>query len=398
MFTYRVIASPGRGTFLAALVLAVALVPGAGRADEDCRPRPIGHEGAHGDDVVLSFATVGDSREEAGAAYLTPQDAIWLQNTKVWSRIMREVREQGPQMLFFNGDMIMGYADGADAKSHETMNRQYAFWRGMVTQLLECGTYVVPVPGNHEVQRKFKDAAGKTQKVAQVANEILWRDNMADLVIDVPRFTSLVGVPPGRFDPANNPFAPETATADHVTTDQKQLSYSFDVGTTHFAVVNTDPFGWDTHAPAAWLRVDFQAAKAAGARKFFVFGHKPAFTYAFPTVSGAAVGPNGLDTVADLSGRDAFWSTIEDFGATYFCGHEHIYNVSQPGRSQGGKAYQVIVGSGGSPFETDTKPGIDRTYAWAVVDVLAHGRVRVTTYGFDESLGPTKVLARFTIH
>jgi len=33
-----------------------------------------------------------------------------------------------------------------------------------------------------------------------------------------------------------------------------------------------------------------------------------------------------------------------------------------------------------------------------VVDVLAHGRVRVTTYGFDESLGPTKVLARFTIH
>ncbi len=383
---------------LAPILAVVLLGPSASRADDDCRPHPIAAGRGHEDGVVLSFATVGDSREEAGATYLTPQDAIWLQNTKVWSRIMREVREQGPQMLFFNGDMIMGYADAAAAKDHETMNRQYAFWRGMATQLLECGTYVVPVPGNHEVQRKFKDAAGKTQKIAQVANENLWRDNMGDLVIDVPRFTALVGVPPARFDPANNPFATGTAAADHVTTDQKQLSYSFDVGNTHFAVVNTDPFGWDTHAPAAWLRADFQAARAAGARKFFVFGHKPAFTYAFPTVSGAAVGPNGLDAAADLSGRDAFWDTIEDFGATYFCGHEHIYDVSQPGRARGGKAYQVIVGSGGSPFESDTKPGLDRTHAWAVVDVLANGKVRVTTYGFDEHLGPTRVLARFTIH
>jgi hypothetical protein len=398
MFTISEKNPAGRRAVLAALLLAATLAPAAGRADDHCRPHPIGHGGDDGDDVVLSFATVGDSRQEPGTAGISPQDAIWLQNTQVWSRIMREVRDQGPQMLFFNGDMIMGYADGANAKAHEDMNRQYGFWRGMVTQLLECGTYVVPVPGNHEVQRKYKDAAGKTLKVAQLANEILWRDNMADLVIDVPRFTSLVGVPPGHFDVANNPFAPATAAADHVTTDQKQLSYSFDVGTTHFAVVNTDPVGWDTHAPAAWLRADFQAAKAAGARKFFVFGHKPAFTYAFPTVSGAAVGPNGLDAVADLSGRDAFWATVEDFGATYFCGHEHIYDVSRPGIAQGGKSYQVIVGSGGSPFETDTKPGLDRTYAWAVVDVLANGHARVTTYGFDENQGPTKVLAKFTIH
>lgn len=398
MFTKSESRKSQSAVVLGALILAGALLPAAGRAGEECRPHPVSPAGAHGDDVVLSFATVGDSREEAGAAYLTPQDAIWLQNTKVWSRIMREVRDQEPQLLFFNGDMIMGYADGADAKSHETMNRQYAFWRGMVTQLLECGTYVVPVPGNHEVQRKFKDAAGKTQKVTQVANEVLWRDNMGDLVIDAPRFTSLVGVPPGNFTVANNPSAPATAAADHVTTDQSQLSYSFDVGTTHFAVVNTDPFGWDTHAPAAWLRADFQAAKAAGARRFFVFGHKPAFTYAFPTVSGAAVGANGLDAVADLSGRDAFWDTIEDFGATYFCGHEHIYDLSQPARAKGGKAWQVIVGSGGSPFESDTKPGLDRTYAWAVVDVLANGKARVTTYGFDENQGQTKVLARFTIH
>jgi hypothetical protein len=33
-----------------------------------------------------------------------------------------------------------------------------------------------------------------------------------------------------------------------------------------------------------------------------------------------------------------------------------------------------------------------------VVDVFANGKVRVTTYGFDKNQGPTKVLARFTVH
>jgi hypothetical protein len=245
------------------LALTAVLASPSARAessdDSGCREAASAFRALHDDDacrVVLTFVTVGDSREEAGANYLTPQDAIWLQNTKVWSRIMHEARQHRPELLFFNGDMIMGYKDAGVPAYHEQMNREYAFWRGMVTQLLEGGTYVVPVPGNHETQDK---AAGKKSKVA---NEVLWRDNMADLVIDAKRFADIVGTPPGRFDPANNPYG-KTPAADHVTTDQKQLSYSFDVGTSHFAVVNTDPFGWDTHAPAAWLRADFQAAKAA---------------------------------------------------------------------------------------------------------------------------------------
>lgn len=55
--------------------------------------------------------------------------------------------------------------------------------------------------------------------------------------------------------------------------------------------------------------------------------------------------PDGLD--ADPKSRDEFWQVIEDHHATYFCGHEHVFDVSQPH----GKAYQVLVGSGGSPFE-----------------------------------------------
>ena len=59
------------------------------------------------DPVILAFSTRGDSREETGASYLTSQDAIWLQNSKAWSRIMQAIQAQKPDLLFFNGDMIM---------------------------------------------------------------------------------------------------------------------------------------------------------------------------------------------------------------------------------------------------------------------------------------------------
>jgi 3',5'-cyclic AMP phosphodiesterase CpdA len=250
---------------------------------------------------------------------------------------------------------------------------------------------VVPVPGNHEVQTKTP------KKKALVANEQLWRDNMGDLILDDARFTALVGQAPARFDPANNPSTTSTAAADLITTDQKQLSYSFDVGAAHFVVINTDPVGRDTHAPAAWLAADLRLASASGAKRFFVFGHKPAFSYQFVQADGTLSPPtSGLDAAADLAspgGRDEFWSLIEQYGATYFCGHEHLYDVSQPK----GQAWQVIVGSGGSPFEATAVAPADRTYAYAVVRVHRSGRTVATTYGFGEALGPTKLLKRWEL-
>ena len=188
----------------------------------------------------------------------------------------------------------------------------------------------------------------------------------------------------------NNPSAPATAVADGISTDQTQLSYSFDVAGSHFAVVNTDPVGNDTHAPAAWLATDLGAAGKNGARHFFVFGHKPAFSCLYPVADGTpSAGGNGLDEVANHRGRDAFWAVIERFHASYFCGHEHIDNVSQPLEASAGSAYQVIVGSGGSPFEAGTVRPLDRTYSYAVVKVHRSGRVEAHAYGFSEGYGPT---------
>ena len=114
------------------------------------------------------------------------------------------------------------------------------------------------------------------------------------------------------------------------------------------------------------------------------------------TNTPANPGIAGLDKLP--ASRDAFWSLIEQYGATYFCGHEHVFNMMQP---RGG-AWQVLVGSGGSPF--DAKPGevtlnsdSDRAYAWATVKVRRSGKVDIAAYGFSDSFGPTRLLKQVTL-
>ena len=402
---------PARSATLLALALA-ALAPIAHA--QDTTP------------VVLTFSTVGDSRQDPNTydqasvgPTLSGQDAIWLQNTKAFTRILRTIQSQKSTMLFFNGDMINGYgwanfgytsnftqtsisgpvapATTADIVGSDLMKnyRQYAFWRGLVAPLPETGTYVFPVPGNHETECKAcpKNSDGQTQ--SKVENEQSYAANMGDLIIDTPRFTSVLGAAP-----ANVNFGPAAGVGpDALATDQSKLSYSFDYLGFHFAVINTDPVGAETSAPAAWLAADFAAAQGRGARRFFVFGHKPAFTYVYaPGVVG-----KGLDaTPTTTARRDAFWNVIEEYHATYFSGHMHTYNISQP---KGG-AYQVIVGAGGSPFDPTAAqaaagvlahPATDRDYAWATVKVHADGGVDILGYGFSAAFGPTQLIGQYFI-
>ena len=355
------------------------------------------------DQEILTFSTVGDSRQDplnfdATTAPLSGQDAIWLQNTKAWSRIIGSIQSQKSSLLFFNGDMIMGYGWAKVPANNTTVAgivssdllkfyQQYGFWRGMVAGLMENGTYVVPVAGNHETQCK---ARGKT---AKVENEDAWRANMGDLILDNARFQSLFGQQPSNENTSNN------GALDGLATDQSKLSYSFDFQGSHFVVINTDPVGKDAHAPTNWLAVDLAAAQARGVQHSFVFGHKPAYTYYYgadPTHPLPST-PSGLDNFP--ADRNAFWNIIEQYGATYFCGHEHIFNMTQPQSA----AWQILVGSGGSPFEaTPTNatinPQTDRDYAWANVKVYRNGKVTITAYGFDDHYSTTHVLQSVTIH
>ncbi len=400
-------------TAIATLLTVSTLAFQAAVADEDNNKDKDKDKDKDHDDVILQFSTVGDSRQDPAtpdptSLPLSGQDSIWLQSTKAWSRIIDSVNQQESHLLFFNGDMIMGYGNAiapadnsiATVVDSDLMKfyRQYAFWRGMVAGLMEKGTYVVPVTGNHEVQSK------PLGKKAQRANEDAWRANMSDLILDDQRFLNLFGKLPANESVGDNrAVAPggDGPAGATLTTDQSKLSYSFDFHGSHFAIINTDPVGNDSHAPVNWLAGDLQAAKNRGIQRSFVFGHKPAFTYYYgsvvPTLPDLPLPgkPAGLD--ADTAARDAFWDVIEQYGATYFCGHEHIFNMMQPR----GHAWQILVGSGGSPFEavpTDaTLSPTDRYYAWATVKIYKNGKVKISAYGFNDQFGTTRTLQSVTL-
>ena len=404
------------------------------------------------DPVIFSFATVGDSRQDpdypdatqilppatVGGKLLT-QDKIWTQNSKAWGRILRSVQKQKPNMFFVNGDMIMGYRNAvvpASWSSGPTLSQvvnsditqlyvQYAFWRGMVANVMETGTYMMPVPGNHETECKSSIsqngvACPNGEKKSTVDNENVWRANMSDLIGDLTanqRFSSIVGTAAANVRGLTAASAPQM-TDTVGGTDQSYLSYSFDITTSgailHFAVVNTDPTLNDSHAPTTWLTRDFRDAAARGVSankpvKYFVFGHKMAFTYNYHATGSIAAG--GLDV--DTTARNNFWRLIAQYNAAYFCGHEHTTRVARYGDPTNTytnkKAWQVLVGSGGSPFdayrtcagmigggaatscpaEPATASQYDRWYAWALVKVHRSGKVDMDLYGFSNTFGPT---------
>jgi Calcineurin-like phosphoesterase len=522
-----------------ATVLASALLAGATQAQNFNHD----HDGPSRDDdpVVFSFATVGDSRQdpatpdpttllEAGepgtfssgatlgtasqpgkpdlTGTLLPQDATFLTDTKPFARILRGIQREKPNLLFFNGDMIYGYGrPGVPAEAITSVQgnakgaltytdavfeyRQYAYWRGIVAPLFETGTYVVPVPGNHETECKSSVSHDMTCVKGThptVDNENAYRDNLGDLVEDVytnERFQAVSGFPAIAANGFSQATAPNASANNGAVSNvnESELSYSFDIRLDstrqllHFVVVNTDPTGADATAPTDWLAQDMEDAKSRAAAnhltpKYFVFGHKPAFTYGYNVVTAApasAYDPyaaNGLDapssattpstlnstaaatkvSVKQANGNivtiatnvpqilvdakpqyvaatttgsgsalpvtpapfastvpyplvNLFWSVIAHYDATYFCGHEHIPHVEQfkdvTGASKS-TPYQVIVGSGGSPFDaamsSDNPPREpvpltnwqDRYYAWATVQVHRSGTVSLQVQGFTD--------------
>lgn len=268
--------------------------------------------------------------------------------------------------------------------------QQYGFWRGMVAGAMEIHLYVVPVPGNHEVQCQSCPPG----KIALPQNEDAWRSNMGDLILDTSRFQNLFGVQPTNINTSDN------GSLDNLKTNQSQLSYSFDLAGLHFVVINTDAVGDDSHAPTQFLASDLAAAAGRGIKNFFVFGHKPAFTYYYGATTPLPTSPAGLDNFPPA--RDEFWKVIEQYRAFYFCGHEHIFHIEKPLGYTDAHSWQVLVGSGGSPFaaqETDVtvNPQTDRDYAWVTVNIRQSGRITMTAYGFDDQFDATKTLAYYVL-
>jgi predicted phosphodiesterase len=198
----------------------------------------------------------------------------------------------------------------------------FELWRSIASSWYESNNFiglkVYPVPGNHD--QPFLTRYAET-----------WQKAFSEL-------------------PDNGP------------NDEKKMTYSFDLGSCHFAGVNTSApslFG-DNAVNTNWLAKDL--ADTVQPVKI-VFGHAPAYP------SGRHIG-DSLDIRPER--RGLFWQTLVDNGVSvYFCGHEHVYDHWIKGG-----VHQIITGSGGVPANN---------YDYLIVDVDDDNNVTVSVYNANDN-------------
>jgi predicted phosphodiesterase len=140
----------------------------------------------------------------------------------------------------------------------------------------------------------------------------------------------------------------------------KDLVYSFDVGNSHFVVLDSEkPKEHIVNSiQRDWLEKDLAATNK---EHKFVFYHEPAF-------QAAQDAEDGLDS--DPAERDALWNIIKRYKVdVVFNGHAHIY-----ARKNVGGVEQIVVGDTDSTNDDIVQPGLSdfgykgKSYAIVTVD------------------------------
>ncbi len=226
---------------------------------------------------TVRFAVVGDTQGFDNA------DAL---NEQVFSKIVGEVMSADPAVEFVvqMGDKVWGTHDPAG------MAEEFQQWREIAKPWYESdflGAKVYGVPGNHD--QSSSDASGE-----------IWQAAFPEL-------------------PENGPD------------NDKKMTYSFDMGPCHIAVVNTSKPGRGHQVDLEWLANDL--ANSHQPIKL-VMGHEPAYPMGMHA-------KGSLDALPEL--RDQFWQLLVQNGVkAYFCGHEHTYDHWIKDN-----VHQIITGGGG---------------------------------------------------
>jgi hypothetical protein len=255
----------------------------------------------------VRFAVVGDTQ----ADYLDKTPV----NDKVFGEIVQLVLAADPPVQFVlqAGDLING--------DFNTQNRiaELEHWRSVAQPWYDSdflGLKVYPTPGNHD-------------QVNPASFLETWQTAFPEL-------------------PENGPA------------NAKKMTYSFNIGQCHFAVVNTSsPRRLDRHAvDLEWLESDLASTTQPVK---FIIGHEPAYPIKRHVATSLDARPQK---------RDAFWQLLAKYNVkAYFCGHEHIYDHwIKDG------VHQIITGSGGAPSEL---------HNYLLVDVDDDNNITVSVYDIE---------------
>lgn len=300
----------------------------------------------HAQTLDYSFVVLGCNRVNPADSVNNPSTA----NTYQLNRVFTEVSQMNPlpKYLFFAGDLVLGYENDTVKLASQLTNWLNLYY---ASPLYGTPVQLVALEGNHETQDK---AAGKKSFPAAERTFVRVMKNYI-LGNNGPTITGPV---PG---------------TDSLTTDQSQLTYSFNYKKDHFVLVNTDPVGRDAITSYKWIANDIQTARLNGARHVFAIGHKPAYSGRF------VAGPDALDV--NPAQRDSLWNILKQYQAdAFFSAHIHSSDTIQPNT---GKTWQVIAGNGGSMVEPSFATAPNAYFGYVVVNVYTNNQVHVNNMGRD---------------
>ena len=284
----------------------------------------------------LEFVALSDSRSGAGAA----DDQYGGTNARVLRGLLLQAFQRQPELVVFVGDLVDGYTT-----SETSFRYELAMWQRTVAPF-HAHIPIYEVMGNHESLVDLWAPGWAVGRRGEQSAEAIFAEHFVNPTESSPE------VPEG--DP---PY--------------RENTYSFDIGTTHFASVNSNYWyrshpdheehphagnsqreGWVNDTTLAWLDDDLKAAKERGAKHLFVFTHEPAF-------------PNGghvRDAMwwhgripAVVQQRNKFCRILGEHGVTaVFHGDEHNYSRTliddELVNGMEHPTWQFISGGAGAPY------------------------------------------------
>ncbi len=298
------------------------------------------------DPVVYSFAFFGCNRvdKDDWNPESNPSSANLPQLRQSFEDISKI--KPLPDLLFMTGDLVLGYGNDQGEEVRKQLDGWIAEYRHSP---LNGKLKMIPLPGNHEMNRKVED-----KKVASPYTTTVWND-----------WIKTNDLPP------HSPNGPQEGGPDQLSDDQSISNFSFSTGKLHFICLNTDARVSDERigfVPAHWIANDLKVADSKRMTTF-ILGHRN-------VVDGISC--KGDAPIEPKSGREMIQAMQSSPGTVaYLCAHVHAWDVS---KVDGKKPWQIIAGNGGSKLEKDWKPEGGTTYGFAVIEVHKSGKIMLTPY------------------
>jgi hypothetical protein len=307
--------------------------------------------------VDVTFAFFGCNRIDPADWEETRSENPSSANLPQLKQTVVDVSKLAPDLLFFGGDLVLGYADDKG----QVLGSQMSAWMAYVNTLPRARkTEYIAISGNHEMNRKAHGA-----KLPSLAADAVW----SKLI------TKSGFVPHDSKGPT-----PESAKHDNLVDDQRALSFSFDRGVAHFVVLNTDTrvstVDHETGEtkigmiPATWLDADLDAAERNPKIKVvIVMDHRNVIDPA--SVKGDA--PIDPECAAPMI------KSLESHRKVlaYVCAHVHAFDISPIGSTG---LRQTCFGNGGSSLEKSWEPVRGRTFGFGYFKVYKDGSLGVVPY------------------